>query len=319
MRVLVALCLLVALGLPRPAAAQASCWVGMGSIQFGVVDSSGNTNTSGTMSVGCNSSSGSAVRVCISLGAPVNSSWNPRYLQMQGDAGTLLAYNIYKDQAYSQIWGAVFSTAGSPRAVDIPMTWGTGQTVVDYYARVPPQPEAPAGTYNTTYRYGTDAAVRAQSYSGGSPPACSDSMPVVSNFEFGVWATVQNECSLSASPLDFGGVGMELANQPVDAQGSISVRCGQGISYTLALDAGTGNAATVQDRRLTRDGAADILHYGLYRDAARTQLWGDSPSDLVNGIGSSAGNSHTVYGRLTAQPPPPAGQYRDLITVTLTF
>lgn len=319
MRGFIAVCFLLTLGAPRLAASQAACWVGMGSIQFGVVDSSGNTDTSGTMSVSCNSASGSAVRVCISLGAPVNSSWNPRYLQMQGNTATLLAYNVYKDPAYSQIWGAVVSTSGSPRAVDIPMNWGSGQAVVNYYARVPPQPAAPAGTYNTTFRYGTDASVRAQSYSGGSAPSCSDSMPIVSVFEFGVWATVQNECSLSASPLDFGGVGVALANQPVDAQGSISVNCGQGIGYTLALDAGTGNGATVRDRRMTRDAGGELLRYGLYRDAARTQVWGESGSDLVTGTGSGSGNTHTVYGRLNAQPPPPAGQYRDTITVTLTF
>ncbi len=317
MKVLVACAVLLALYAPGQAQAQASCWVGMGSIQFGTVDSHGNTDTSGTMSVGCNSSTGSAVRVCISLGAPVNSSWNPRYLQ--GDNGALLAYNIYKDPAFTQIWGAVYGTAGSPRAVDLPMTWGTGQTVVNYYARVPPQPQAPAGTYNTTYRYGSDAAVRAQSYSGNSPPACTDALPIVSNFEFGVWASVQNDCSLSAAPLDFGATGLALANQPVDAQTSISVNCGQGVAYTLALDAGTSNGASVTNRRMTRDGGGDLLRYGLYRDAARTQVWGDSGSDLQNGTGSGSSVSHTVYGRLPAQTLPPAGAYRDTITVTLTF
>ena len=297
--------------------AQASCWVGMGSIQFGVVDSRGNTDTTGTMSVSCNSSSGSAVRVCISLGAPVNSSWNPRYLQ--GDNGALLAYNIYKDQAFTQIWGAVYSTAGSPLAVDIPMTWGTGQTVVNYYARVPPQPQAPPGTYNTTYRYGSDAAVRAQSYSGSSAPACTDALPIVSNFEFGVWATVQSDCSLSAAPLNFGAVGLALASQPIDAQSSISVTCGQGVAYTLALDAGTSGGASVTDRRMTRDGSGEILRYGLYRDAARTQNWGDSGSDLLNGTGSGSSITHVVYGRMPVQTLPPAGNYRDTITVTLTF
>lgn len=308
----------VCLGASTLAHGQASCWVGMGSIQFGVVNRTGNSDTMGTMSVSCNSSSGSAVRVCIALGAPVNSSWDPRYLQAQGITAALLAYNIYRDPAFSQIWGSVFSTAGTPLAVDIPMTWGTGNTVVDYYARVPPQPEALPGTYNTTFRYATDAAVRAQSYSG-SPPACSDSIPIVSHFEFGVWATVQSDCSLSASPLDFGATGIALATQPIDAQSSVSVRCAEGVQYTLALDAGSANGATTIDRRLTRDGGTELLRYGLYRDPARTQVWGDASPDVVTGTGSAAGSTHAVYGRLPAQVLPPAGKYRDTITVTLTF
>lgn len=318
--------LLIALALtlcPLSAHAQLGCWVGMGSIQFGNVNQvdAGDTNSNGSMSLSCSGATAPFVRVCIALGAPVDSSWNPRYLAGQQKAGRL-AWNIYTDAGYTQIWGSAYSTSGAPRAVDLPMSYGSGYAQVPYYAKVPAQNDVPADTYNTTFTYASDAAVRAIEYSG-SPPECSSSMPIVSRFEFGVWATVQGDCKINASSMDFGSSGVELEHTAIDAVSTISMRCSLGIAYTIALDAGTGVGATVTERRMTLNPGTDTLAYSLFRDSARSQVWGDGSAGTQTlsgtGSGTQTSNDHSVYGRLVPQLRPPAGKYRDTITATVTF
>jgi hypothetical protein len=47
-----------------------------------------------------------------------------------------------------------------------------------HFARAPQENDAPSDTCNTTFRYASDAAVRAVGYEG-SPPDCSSPMPIV--------------------------------------------------------------------------------------------------------------------------------------------
>jgi len=128
---------------------------------------------------------------------------------------------------------------------------------------------------------------------------------------------------VSATPLDFGPAGIALASTPITANGTISVRCTRGVSYTVALNAGQGSGATVAQRRLTRGGGTQTLLYRLYRDSARGQLWGDGSAGTstlaATGAGIETATMHTVYGTLPAQTVPPTGQYADTITVTVTY
>ena len=308
---------------PGVAQAQVGCWVGMGSIHFGNVNQIGAppATINGVMSLSCSGARQPHVRVCIALGTPEGSSSDPRYLN--GEDRAQLAYNIYKDPGYTQIWGNEFTLAASPRAVDLPVNYGAGYTTVPYYARVPVQDNAQVGTYNITFSHARDATVRAVEYSG-SPPNCSAIMPVVSRFEFGVWANVVADCALSASTLDFGVVDT-VTRRATRATSTISLRCTSGVSYSIALDAGTASGATVAQRRMTRDGGAETLAYGLYTDVARRRIWGDGSagSETESGVGSGTHRteSHTVYGELELEreDEPTTGNYRDTITVTVTF
>ena len=307
---------------PGIAHAQLGCSVGMSSIQFGNVNQIGApaTTVTGTMSLSCSGATQPYVRICIALGAPVDSSWTPRYLYRPD--GARMAYNIYTDPGHTQIWGSAYSTAGTQREVDLPMNYGSGHTTLPYYARVPVQNSVGAGTYITTFTYANDAAVRAVEYSD-SPPTCNSSMPIVSRFEFGVSGHVAPDCTISASALDFGVVGVELTRKSAQATGSVSIRCLSDLPYSIALDAGNGSGATVAHRLMTRNGSSDTLAYGLYADLAHTQLWGDGSSGTQTvsgtGLGSQLTVPHLVYGKLDAQELPPFGKYRDRITVTITF
>lgn len=149
---------------------------------------------------------------------------------------------------------------------------------------------------------------------------------------------VAADCSVAAVGVAFG-VYDPLAVLPVDATGTVSVRCtwtssggssgAQRVSPVISLSAGLP-PATMAQRRL-RTATGDLLNYNLFRDAARTQVWGDgssgtftaptSPATLVlPSSGNPRTGSRTIYGRMPAgQTNAAPGSYADTITVTVTF
>ena len=84
------------------------------------------------------------------------------------------------------------------------------------------------------------------------------------------------------------------------------------------LGVGGGTGATVATRKMTS--GANAVNYSLYRDALRTQLWGQTiGTDTVAGTGSGANQTLTIYGRVPAQAVPPPGTYSDAVTITVEF
>lgn len=135
---------------------------------------------------------------------------------------------------------------------------------------------------------------------------------------FPVTATVQNACSVSANPLAFGNYDPTSATA-LDASTTLSVLCTVGTSFTVGLNAGAASGATVTARRMTN--GANTLTYALYREAGRTNNWGntpgtDTPPATTAPVGAS---SLTVYGRVPAGQNVPAGGYADTITVTVNY
>lgn len=138
-------------------------------------------------------------------------------------------------------------------------------------------------------------------------------------------------CTVTATGVAFGVYDPVLAT-PDDSTGTITVRCvytGPGgadsTNYSVTLSTGGGLGFT--PRKLS-SGAA-TLDYNLYRDAGRTQVWGNGTggTTIITGnikVGPGVGNNtktdnHTVYGRIPAQQDPDGGNYADSILVTLTF
>jgi spore coat protein U-like protein len=109
----------------------------------------------------------------------------------------------------------------------------------------------------------------------------------------------------------------DLESQPIhmiqqDSGRTLTVDCSSGSAYNMGLNAGTATGATVTSRQMT-NGAAKI-NYSLYSNAARTTNWGNTV-----GTGTSASQSHTVYGSVSAQTTPAPGNYTDTIIVTVTY
>lgn len=122
----------------------------------------------------------------------------------------------------------------------------------------------------------------------------------------------------SATGVAFGAydpVGLQ-ASAPLDATGQLAYSCGTGARPLVSLS--TGGSGGFAPR--TMRGGASTLPYNLYRDAARTQVWGDGTSGTWTVLGPPGKRQVLViYGRvppaLVARP----GGYADTITATFNF
>lgn len=156
----------------------------------------------------------------------------------------------------------------------------------------------------------TSVAILALSFAGGAQTA--DSVGTLS-----VSATVIDSCSVSADVLAFGVIDpLVNADEATDATASVLVDCSNGTAYQVGLD--DGNATTTA-RAMTSDGGT--LDFSLYRDANRTETWGDTfGTDTVAATGTGTTQALTVYGRVPAgQQHVPPGAYADTVTVTVTY
>jgi len=134
---------------------------------------------------------------------------------------------------------------------------------------------------------------------------------------FAVNASVQSGCAVTANTVNFGTLPPGAATTQVDALGAIVVTCSLGISYTVAFDPGAN--AQGSNRRMRHATLTQYLGYDLYRNAARTQRWRDTPGLDVSGTGSGTAQSLAVYARLPAGQTPPAGAYLDTVTAIVRY
>ena len=141
--------------------------------------------------------------------------------------------------------------------------------------------------------------------------------PYTATSEMPVTLEITGTCSVRASDLSFGSY-LANASTPLAGQTTLVLECTSGVDVEIGLDAGQSAGATVQDRRMMS--GTDALRYGLYQDAARVQVWGDTTGvDTVHLQGSGTPQNVTVYGQVPARQSVPAGQYSDTITVRLYF
>jgi spore coat protein U-like protein len=132
---------------------------------------------------------------------------------------------------------------------------------------------------------------------------------------FGITATVQATCLVSATSLAFGTYTGAVAT----STSAVSVTCTNTTPYNVGLSAGLATGATVAARQMTGPASA-LLGYALFSDAARTVNWGQTiGTDTVAGTGNGAAQAITVYGQATAGQFVAPGAYTDTITATVTY
>lgn len=132
---------------------------------------------------------------------------------------------------------------------------------------------------------------------------------------FQVNATVASACTIAATDLNFT---PSYIGNLLDGQSAITVTCSNGTAYSLELDNGGAGGNNPNQRRMTFNN--NNLTYNLYKDNARTQVWGTSNQDRMNGLtGSSAAQVYPVFGRIPAGQTVPAGNYTDTVQVTLVI
>ncbi|KAF1708554.1 spore coat protein U [Pseudoxanthomonas kalamensis DSM 18571] len=317
-----ALCALVLA--PRPAAAQ-SCWInGSMSIDFGTVTSAGK-DTSNTLGFTCSKPGllNAAYRVCLFIpeGSPIPGV-NPRWLTNYN--GGQMAYDLYSDAARTQIigpYGSGYPTYSSTFSIS-GLAYQESNGTLPIYGRAHAGQSLPAAyayasqISNSQLRYSYNATIWPFSVSAPSVAEClsgGGSGSGIVSYYTGVAATFANTCHIVvASDMDFGTAPALTGN--VDQTSTIQLECPVGTSWQVRLD--NGNHATGNTRRMASGG--NFVTYNLYRNAARTQRWGNNNGSDVDGSGNGATQTLTVYGRVPAQAAV-SGTYTDTITVTLVY
>ncbi|WP_192256484.1 Csu type fimbrial protein [Mesorhizobium silamurunense] len=301
---------------PIPSLAWAqSCAFGVSSMDFGPVDTllSSQTNSTATISMNCTGTAGQRILICPNLGAGTGGASSATARQMLSGANAL-NYQLYSDSARSVVWGSyawAYSSRPPPLALT-PNALGTATGTATIYGKVfGSQGTAPPGIYLSTFS-GSDVEFR---YRYNTANSCDTGAgTLAASPTFTINALVAANCLVSTHDIDFGSTGALSAN--VDTTGQVSVTCTPAAAYTVSLNGGTTGSPPAA-RKMSK--GAETVTYGLYKDADRTQPWGDAAGSTVPGTGSGIAQNLTVYGRVPPQATPSAGVYTDTVVVTVTY
>jgi spore coat protein U-like protein len=134
---------------------------------------------------------------------------------------------------------------------------------------------------------------------------------------FRVTAKVQAVCAVTATDLAFATYSSGAAT-PVQGTTVLKATCTPGTTYNIGLNDGAGGGTIYTNRQMAS--GTNKLNYQLYRDSARTNIWGNTTgTDTVQDVGIGIAKDHTVFGAVPAAQVIPAGDYADTITVRISF
>lgn len=125
-------------------------------------------------------------------------------------------------------------------------------------------------------------------------------------------------CSISMTGIAFGNVDVTTGS-PVETTGTVSVTCSGygGDPPRLCISIGVGSAGDATSRQML---GPSSLRYDLYRDAARTSVWGSWQTGYKSpGVAADTADgttNFTVYARLSgSQPTVTPGSYSSSFTL----
>ena len=138
--------------------------------------------------------------------------------------------------------------------------------------------------------------------------------------EVQVSATVVANCRLTVDPLVFGSydpLGAHVSNA-LDGSAQLTVSCTRATQATINMDGGRNAGQDAPVRLLAAQG--ENLSYQLFRDSARTQVWGrGSDAYAFVSTGGLPGQKLIVYARIPPGQEVPAGTYTDVVTASVDF
>ncbi|MDX1803001.1 MAG: spore coat U domain-containing protein [Alcanivorax sp.] len=315
---LVSICLAIAAPLQALHAAPTCAVTGSPVLDFGTVNPSagGNITSMVTLNWTCSRTTNDRSRnntLCIYLASDNTGSMQPRYLQPVNGQPPNLPFNVYDAPTYTNVVGQPGGpvTNGIEVNVDLNPPTSTTSGTVTLYGMIPTP--LPANTQS-----GLHQAIMANSYvgvlTGGFNQSCDSVTPLItSSYTLTAQATINYQCDVSASDLDFGTQPAPLRND-VDAMSTVTVHCTDTTPFDVGLDNGTHGSRNMAN-------GANLLHYDLYQDNGRNIVWGNSSGSRVTGVGLGLGTAVDlpVYGRVFSNQSAPAGLYTDTITVDVNF
>ena len=127
-------------------------------------------------------------------------------------------------------------------------------------------------------------------------------------------------CTVTTSSVQFNAYS-SISQTLSDGIGEVRVTCDSNLPFAVKLDPGANSGGAFIPRRMRRTGGSDTLIYNLFRDAARTEVWGDGTGSTFPRTGSGTGipTVLTIYGRTPGQQTIPAGTYLDTVTVLVEW
>ncbi len=130
-----------------------------------------------------------------------------------------------------------------------------------------------------------------------------------------VRVVVQPACTISGATLDFGNY---TSGQATALNGftQIAYNACPATQLRFQLDGGTNGTSTA---RKLANGSGGLLNYGIYRDSARTQNFGQGVDSRLITPSASGTGTVSVYGRIPAGQSVAAGTYTDTVVITLDF
>jgi spore coat protein U-like protein len=138
-------------------------------------------------------------------------------------------------------------------------------------------------------------------------------------FALGAPSHAQAQCRVAVdSAVAFGPYNV-FNTSHVDTTGRISWRCPGNSPMTVQITITRGANGDATSRRLAM--GDDFLRYDLYRDAARTIVWGDGTyGGSYTAVYPGGGwIPVTIYARIPKEQDAAAGTYSDTITVVINF
>lgn len=132
------------------------------------------------------------------------------------------------------------------------------------------------------------------------------------------WAQAPS-CTISVTSVAFGSYNV-FTTTADDSTGTITFRCNS-TAANISIALSDGSSSTFSPRTLRK--GTEVLNYNLYRNAARTNIWGDGTGGTsVYTNANPPNNSNvnlTIYGRIPAQQDVSAGNYTDTVSAVINF
>jgi spore coat protein U-like protein len=290
----------------------AVCTVEMDDLDFGTVDTIGNTpaTTTSNVDIECDgiTPGTETITVCGNLGE--GSEGTSGGVRQSTTVGGALDFVFYAAGGQASPWGSLTSGLGDPRRIDVEVDGTSASLTVTLHGVVPAgQSTAPVGDYRSDF--GASDAVF--TYAEGDLDCSAPLGGADAVASFSVLANVAANCLLETNDLDFGTAGLIGSN--IDAETDFELTCTEGTAYEIAID---GGSADDPENRLLTSGS-NTVRYDLYSDPQRSDHWGDDQgSSTVEGEGDGTTQIYDVYGRIPPQPAA-AGAYTDTVVVTIIY
>ncbi|MET0322437.1 MAG: spore coat U domain-containing protein [Duganella sp.] len=267
------------------------------------------------------------VVVCLNLGAGSgNASTTVTAPRQLASGGLRINYNLYTDATYApaKIWGGWTGTSTASNGIVFTMTKSGGVGSLDQFITLYGKLEADAnlsglsvGPDNLTFAstFGAGSAVMNYQFSllGLLGCAAPQTVPIA----FAVQAPVINDCTINVGNLAFPNA--SLLTGAVRTTSSLSVTCSKNTAYRVTFNAGTYGASTTA-RRMRNVGNAETVNYQISNTLDGIS-WGDGNggTTAVTGNGTGMAQAFTLFGMVPAQATPSPGDYKDVVTATVSF